>query len=113
MALAQPARLFALSELAACVGKDIATVRKWFEGLPGVRKYPRGSSNQKPSLGIPEAVARKKLKEIGLSDEEINGLLIEPHDRRRQEEERKPSLAERTPAKRKPKLEPAGRKPRK
>jgi hypothetical protein len=119
MLQAQLSRLFTISELADVVGKDIATVRKWFEKTPGVRRYPRGYSTQKPSLVIPEPIARGKLKDIGLTDEEIHTLLIEPHDARcREEEEREknppPVVPKRPTAKSKSKkTETTGRRPRK
>jgi hypothetical protein len=75
-------RMFTLVEIAEFVGKDRSTVRKWFENLPGVLKYPRGAGNQKPTLDIPESIARAKLVEIGHSLEAIEAGLIEPHDRR-------------------------------
>jgi len=76
------ARIFALSVIARFVGKDLATVRKWFDRIPGVRKYPRGYGKQNPSLGIPEAILRAKLMEIGYTPAEIDTGLLEPYDRR-------------------------------
>jgi hypothetical protein len=121
MTPAQAVRLFALREVAGCVGKDIATVRKWFvdvEGKPvdGVRQYPRGHSTQKPSLGIPESIVCKKLKEIGFSDAEIKYGLIEPHDRRHPAAEEDKPAAPAPPKKRAKrkhrKAESNGRRPR-
>jgi hypothetical protein len=79
-------RHFTASEIARFVRKDLATVRKWFELVPGVRKYPRGYGKQKPSLAIPELIARAKLIDIGFSEAEILAGLVEPHDRRLREE---------------------------
>jgi hypothetical protein len=89
-------RSFTPAEIARFTRKDLATCRKWFERVPGVRKYPRGFGNQKPSLGIPELIARKRLLDIGYSEEEILAGLIEPHDRRLLEETR-PQVEEPTP----------------
>jgi hypothetical protein len=96
-------RIFALSEIARFVKKDLATVRKWFERIPGVRKFPRGYGKQKPSLGIPEPIARVKLIDIGFSAEEISTGLVEPFDQRLEEERTRAESPPPAPLKRTPK----------
>ena len=76
------ARRFSPADIANFVEKDASTVRKWFENMIGVRKYPRGDGNQRPSLAIPEPIVRQKLQDIGYSTEEIEAGLIEEYDRR-------------------------------
>jgi hypothetical protein len=91
-------RKFTIPEIADFVERDPTTVRKWFESMIGVLKYPRGEGNQKPTLLIPEPIVRTKLLGIGYSPEEIETGLMEPHDRRIAQPEPKLELA--IPAKR-------------
>lgn len=106
---------FSPAVIAIFVDKDVSTVKRWFLKVPGVRKFPRGLGAQNPSLEIPEAVMRDKLREIGYSDAEIDTGLVIPHrqrlDRQLEVERARATLLESPQPKRKRGRPPKAAKP--